>query len=383
MGPQSSQLATTLAASDREIRLLLDGRKLGHGGIGVYVENLIHGLQQIGGVSLTVIATEAQAKSFACAESVRWIFDAARPYSFDELVLLPRRLDFSRFDIFHTPHYVLPFGISIPTVVTVHDLIHVHHPEAFFYPFIATRLIRSALSRADAVVAVSRDTARALREHTRPASDKIRHIPNAVPMFIHDGALSNEAPRDPFFLVVLSNIKPHKGLRDLLLAYREFRRRLRQLDRRAICPALTLVGFGAAALRDDRELSALASSVEGVEVVGAVESERLRSLYRAAHALVVPSIAEGFCLPALEAQACGTPVICRPVPALEELLTEHDIVAGDLSVRALEVALLEGAAREVSARRVVPEHLARFAPEVVATAVRDLYAEVINARKRR
>lgn len=385
MDSQSSQLAAQFPHDDRTIRLLLDGRKLGHGGIGVYIENVVQGLLGIGGVEISVIGTERQAAGVTFRDEVAWIFDSARPYSLDELLMLPRRIDFSRFDVYHSPHYTLPYRIPIKTIITVHDLIHIQHPERFYYPWVAKTLIRSAVRRANAVIAVSNATARCVAACVRQSAEKINHIPNAVPAFLRSSRelfMPGDFGRDAaaFFLTVFSNLKPHKGFPELIDGYRDFRRRFRQHDSASVCPELVLVGYGAELLRSDASLSKVIEGVEGVRVLGAVSKEDLRGLYQKARALVVPSRAEGFCLPALEAQACGTPVICRPVPALEELLTEQDIVAEDFSVRALEAALYKGAVSSEKPRRIVEAHLDRFSLNSVALRLRDLYSSIINAQ---
>ena len=158
MEAKSRELISSENVRARPIRLLLDGRKLRDGGIGVYTENLIAGLLEVGGVSITVLYTDERCRTAPYASQVQWLWDPARPYSLDELFSLASRIDFSRFDIFHTPHYMLPYRIPIPTVVTVHDLIHITHPEKFWYPSVAKLLIRSAVRRADGVLAVSRHT---------------------------------------------------------------------------------------------------------------------------------------------------------------------------------------------------------------------------------
>ena len=379
MEAQSSQLAEAIPAVSTSPRVLIDGRKLGDGGIGVYISNLVEGLVALGGAHITVLAYQDRRSALPCQESVEWIFDSARSYSLDEYLFLPRRIDFSRYDIFHAPHYSVPRRIPIPTVVTIHDLIHIKHPERFFYPYVARPLIRGAVSKASAVIAVSRDTReQIIREIGAPAA-KVRYIPNAVPSFLSATLAQNsDKAQNEYLLAVLSNTKPHKGIEDLLRAYRIFVERQKRMRRTQSPVALKLVGFGAAQLQRESRFAALLSDTPGVEVVGAVDSEILRGLYSGASALVVPSVAEGFCLPALEAQSVGTPVVCRPVAALEELLTEQDVVADDFSVGALERALHEVVARGVPERRCIPQHLARFSQREVAGQTLEVYRQVIS-----
>ncbi len=382
MAAQSSQLAQEFPAVSTPPRVLIDGRKLGDGGIGVYISNLVEGLVALSDVSVTVLSRRERECILSCRNSVEWIFDDAKSYSLDEYLFMPRRVDFSRYDVFHAPHFSLPFRIPIPTVVTIHDLIHIKHPERFFYPWIAKPLISSAVARASSVIAVSRDTRDQLIAETRVAASKVRYIPNAIPSFISVPELLTDepeqvAPREAYFLAVISNLKPHKGVEDLVKAYRSFAERYQRTRRSAPLPTLKLVGFGAERIAREGFYKETRSGVMGVEIVGAVEARALRNLYQGATALVVPSTAEGFCLPALEAQSLGTPVVCRPVPAIEELLTEHDIVAEDLSVRALGMALYEVAGRERGGRSSVAAHLARFSLEEVATQTRAVYREVL------
>jgi glycosyltransferase involved in cell wall biosynthesis len=88
---------------------------------------------------------------------------------------------------------------------------------------------------------------------------------------------------------------------------------------------------------------------EQVVVLGAVSEELLASLYRRSWACVVPSVAEGYGYPALEAVRFGRPVICRPLPSLQEImvnLQKHNqrpprfVFADDFTISALREALL-------------------------------------------
>lgn len=386
MAAQSCELsrAEEVAAAscpDRPLRVLLDARKLGDGGIGVYIDNVISGLLEIGGVRLTLIARPGVRDTLAAADgkgyagAVEWIEDRARRYSCDELLGLARRIDFTDFDVFHAPHYTLPWGVPIPKVVTVHDLIHISHPERFFYPWIARPLIRSAVRRAELVVTVSEATRKAVLHLTGAPAEKVVCVPNAVPVFL--ATKTPSLPLSPsqrgeevqlqaeFLLAILSNRKPHKGCGDLLAAYARYR---------AACATngaaplrLVVAGYGTLGLLPQ----------PGVEVLGAVSPERLRALYEEATALVVPSLLEGFCLPVLEAQACGTPVVCRPVAAIRELLVDGDCVAQDFSVAALAQAIATVAAGAGGARRTVDRaRLERYSCAHTAARLRALYRAV-------
>jgi glycosyltransferase involved in cell wall biosynthesis len=383
---QSCQLATQAKEPRPSLKLLLDARKLGDGGIGVYLENLICGLLDGGDIEITLLSRPGADESFSRAQEVAWLFDASPCYSLDELLFLGRRIEFSRYDIFHTPHYVLPIGVAIPSVVTVHDLIHIEQPERFFYPWVSRRLIRSSVARADRVLAVSGATRRAVLDLTGVDGAKVLHVPNAVAPFLKGPSSVLDLPTEvqgagSFFLSVLSNLKPHKAPRDLLLAFRNFRRDTLWRRVAATCPKLVIAGYGAAEFSQSRELSRLAEEIGDVVVVGAVSPSQLSALYAKAAALVVPSRLEGFCLPALEAQSRGTPVVCRPIAALQELLTERDTAAADVSIDALAAAMRTGLeCGAAHGRQPMAGHLERYSTRRVADEVRAVYEDALRSR---
>ena len=85
-----------------------------------------------------------------------------------------------------------------------------------------------------------------------------------------------------------------------------------------------------------------ARELPGVILTGEVEDDELAALYTGAHALVLPSADEGFGLPAVEALACGTPVVASDGPSLREVLDGRAtfVAAGDVAglVAAAEAA---------------------------------------------
>ncbi len=382
MESQSRQLVMRELADydpSRRLKLLLDARKLGDGGIGVYIDNTVAALLELGKIEISVIASNHRQRELVrWSGEVRWIFDSAKPYSFSEYLLMPRRIDFSGYDIFHAPHFTLPFGVPIRTVVTLHDLIHIEHPESFYYPAVARRLITSAVRRADKVIAVSRDTRERVLKLTGVANDRIEVIPNSIKVALlanNDRPEITELPRLPkaYILAVLSNAKPHKGVDDLIAAWRGIPS--------GSCE-LVIAGFGSKGILERRTLSSAELLDLKISILGGVSDSAMRALYRGAQALVVPSLAEGFCLPALEAQSLGTRVICRPVGALLELVSNQDIVASDMSVAALGEAIKQaiGLSESVSAggAEVNRGYLERFSGPVVARQLFELYSKLLG-----
>lgn len=372
--PAHSWSPPPLRLPDERMRVLLDARKLGHGGIGTYIENLIAGFLELG-IELTVIGSRRELLRFGLVDLVSIIDDETPQYSLRESFGLLRRINQRAFDVYHAPHFTLPFGLKIPAVVTVHDLIHLRHPEHFYYPWIAKPLIRSALRRASKVITVS-EASRAdlldLMHDEAGFSEKVRVIPNAVdPRFVPPAQRRTE---NPYLLAILSNHKPHKGLSELLDAWIAFKRSASP-EQRAL--RLLLVGEGSRAAGE---------VPPDVTPLGAVSKEKLVSLYQQARALIVPSRIEGFCLPVLEAHAAGTPVIATPAPAIKELLCRRDVCCAGFDAEALAAGIAEFCGRDGrNGAGLDPEgdcHLSRYTRAETARRVLDVYRNSLEQEER-
>jgi D-inositol-3-phosphate glycosyltransferase len=110
---------------------------------------------------------------------------------------------------------------------------------------------------------------------------------------------------------------------------------------------------------------------------------RLADFYAAAEAVLVPSRSESFGLVALEAQACGTPVIAADTGGLRFVVSDgvtgflvpgHD--PGDYAERLLQVLSDRVGARRMSDAAVV--HAMRFSWDATAASIVDVYREVLD-----
>jgi glycosyltransferase involved in cell wall biosynthesis len=271
------------------MRIGIDCRKIADFGIGTYVRGLVHALAQIdrGEDEYVLLVPQRIDLPFEQYE-VR-----APSYSVRELIVMGRAIAKARLDLFHTPHFVLPWT-SCPSVTTIHDVIPVRFPPpqpggSVYYSL----MMRRALRRSAAVLTVS-EAARSAILAAFPADGEITVTPNGV-----DSIFFEDGPAEPgrYFLYV-GNDKPHKNVPALIEAFRG-------LDG----ASLVLAGAEFARYR----------GVPGVTTAGFVSIDRLAALYRGATALVMPSLEEGFGLPVAEAMASGTPVIASDIAALREV----------------------------------------------------------------
>jgi glycosyltransferase involved in cell wall biosynthesis len=209
-----------------------------------------------------------------------------------------------------------------------------------------------AVRRAEHVLAVSERTKRDVVELYGVPPEKVTVTPNAV---------------DPAFT-------PGDGHGAYLLFVGAIQRRKDPLAALAAARAvgLPLVVAGPEKEPDvARELRA-----GGAELRGYVSKDELADLYRGASALVLPSRFEGFGLPAVEAMACGTPVVASPEPALRE-------VAGDAAVYAEDGDFAAAVRRALEERdRLVAAGLERaklYSWPETARRTADVYRAVLAA----
>ncbi|MBP9837186.1 MAG: glycosyltransferase family 4 protein [Proteobacteria bacterium] len=400
------------------MKLLIDGRKIGDGGIGVYIENLIDGLlilqeKKIADIELSVMVgdnlfhsltniKEAKGNYPAYLRSsglgsiidslktrwndkVKFILETSSKYSFGEYFMLPYRQkkEILKHDVYHSPHYTLPFGLGIPSVVTIHDLIHFSHPEIFYHRPIARQLLKSAIKRAGHIITVSHESERQIRLLTPEMKTPLTVVPNSLRASMKrrtDEEIAEFKKREfftrPFFLFV-GNERPHKGFPDMIQTWKE----LSEGDVLQPCPDLVVVGKHFSQSRD--KVSDL-NLDHCVRFLGEVSCERLDYLYSAATAVLVPSKIEGFGLPALESLAMSTTVICSDIPALREVCADAAIYAKKGDTHSFAVAiikLLENRAEYREKIKLGNERVKQFSVEECALKTWNVYTELLGGEK--
>lgn len=217
----------------------------------------------------------------------------------------PARTD----DLFHSPWLngalLRP---KVPMVVTLHELVALKRTGQFLRAGLRARMRYLALDRAARLIVPSRVVAADAEELLRLDPERIHVIPEApAPAFSPRSEAEVAAARrryrlpDAYLLWVgdLRHPDPSKRVASLTHAPREL--------------PLVLVG----------DTGQWARALEGVTLTGSVPDDDLAAIYTGAHALVFPSEDEGFGLPAIEALACGTPVVACELPALREVVGER------------------------------------------------------------
>jgi glycosyltransferase involved in cell wall biosynthesis len=279
------------------MRIGIDARKIADFGIGTYIRGLLHALVASGSDD-TYVAFAPERLAHRLPAGVEHVVVDAPHYSIYELVAVGRAVDRANLDLFHAPHYVVPFT-RVPMVVTIHDLIHLRHPNPLARMY-ARQMIGRAVNKSRRVLTVSEAAKREIVAAFGCAGDHVVVTPNGVAAPFGSAAVPDVGADVRRAFLYVGNDKPHKNVDALVEAFAA-------MDMAGTSLVLTGAPFERFRSRD------------GVIVTGFVDDDELAALYRRALALVMPSREEGFGLPALEAMACGCAVITSNTAALVEI----------------------------------------------------------------
>ena len=324
-GPSGEPAAPVSAPTPVPVALDVSAVPANPSGAGRYTIDLAAALSERDDVAVTYLARTDDAERWeALAGTTVAVAPRSRPLRLAwEQARLPRLLRDLPVALHHSPHYTMPESASLPRIVTIHDLTFFDHPEWHERGKVALfrRAIRVAARHADALVGVSRATVERLAE-VCPAHCQVRVIPHGVdhqrfrptpdPSALDDAtALAALGVRRPFVAFV-GTIEPRKDVPTLVRAF----------DRMAPGhPELSLVLAGVDGWGGKAVSAAVAAAAHGDRVVrtGYVPDEIVPSLLRQAAAVAYSSLEEGFGLPALEALACGAPLVTTTGSAMEEM----------------------------------------------------------------
>jgi len=374
--------------NDANLRVTMDvtAVPLAPGGAGRYTVELARALEERSDLELVALSRRGDASRWRGAARVVDVAPRARGLRLGwEQVRLPGLLSAVAPAVHHSPHYTMPERSKVPVVVTIHDLTFFSHPE--WHEPIKVRLFRRAVSvaarRAAAIICVSSTTAERLVEVCDVAGP-VFVAPHGVD---HQrfGTHERESGSDQRtldslgvggarYVLFVGTIEPRKDVATLVRAFDKLASR----DLHLVLAGQ--VGWGA---RDLERAVAASPSKERILRLGYVPDDALAPLLRGAVAVVYPSIEEGYGLPALEALACGAPLVTTSGTSMAEMAGEGAVLArpGDVDdlARAIGTVLDEDAATTVNRRAV---GLARAAARTWEASAEQHIAAYRRAAKR-
>lgn len=253
-----------------------------------------------------------------------------------QYLAIPKALRRLRPDVYHDTKNALPFGLAVPSVVTVHDLAYHTVPRTFGWW--SRRFLRAAtrhaVRTARTIVVPSEATARDLRTIHPRAATGIHVVPHGIDPAADLDATALQEVRARLalperFVLHTGTIQKRKNV-DLVIAAV---RRLRQagLPHRAVV-------VGRRGWLADAALREIARDDTALWIPHAAERD-LAAIYALADAFVSPSAYEGFGFAVADALAAGVPTVVANNSSLPELCGDAAVLLPDLSADAIAAAL--------------------------------------------
>ena len=377
-----------------DARVMIDARYLRgkSSGIGRYTRHLIDHLLRIDErLELSLITHPARPRPVDDPRVSCQTFPAV-PNSLSTRFLFARSVDFRGVDLFHSPFNILPAGLDVPAVFTLHDIMWLIDPwyctsklwkrwvTGTFY----RTLIPKSVRRASAILTVSEHSKQAIGRQFPDAAERVDVTYNGIDPFFRSidpgqaWPLLSEwmAPKTRFVLVVGqgSPYKNHTGaLQGFLRAFADdpqvYFVLVRRLKSRADGELRELL--------EDPRINSRAIQLDYVT------GEQLRALYSMATGFLFPSLYEGFGLPAVEAMACSTPVVASNRGAVAEVCGDGAVLVDpedpDAIAAGLRRVVYGDAFRHKMVRRA-EERAERFSWRNCARRTLNTYRRILSRR---
>ncbi len=243
-------------------------------------------------------------------------------------------------ELFHSPNFILPPTRRAKTLLTVHDLSFIRHPQGAV-PSLRkwlNQVVPRSLARADHILADSENTRQDLRDIFNIPLENITVIGAGVEARFQPITeaqrlkMVRERYRLPEkFILGLGTLEPRKNFTGLMQAYAQ--------SSVSQTHHLVIAG-GKGWLVDDIFATAAHSPVtERIHLLGFVADEDLPALYSLADIFAYPSHYEGFGIPIIESMACGTPVVCANNSSLPEVAGQAALQISATDTHALAESL--------------------------------------------
>jgi len=240
-------------------------------------------------------------------------------------------------DLIHYPYFdlffpTLPFIKKKPTIITIHDVIPLQHPELFpLGPRGRFNLLhqRLALKNTKAIITDSKASKKAIIKYLKINPQKIHVI------YLAADPIFKLKPKSKFtrlklpikFLLYVGDINPNKNLPNLIQAVKQTKAKLVIVSR----------ALAKKNIPESKEIHQLVNSQ--IIIITDVDQSELNQLYHQATIYVQPSLDEGFGLPLLEAMTAGCPVISARTGSLPEVGDLAPLYAKSPSISGLANAI--------------------------------------------
>lgn len=313
------------------MKIAIDCRMIGSGGIGSFISELIPFFIEEN--ECLLIGSHEQCTPFLRQQNVEFCFCDIKPFSLKEIFAFDSEVleKINHCDVYFTPYCNIPGGIAKPVFSVIHDVVFLDIKEmtGFSGRLIRKMFYQRAVNYSDAVFTVSAFSKERILHHLH-CKKPVEIIYNGIPSYLKE-PFEKGLPEKQDQLLFVGNIKKHKGLKTLLDAFEKARK-----SDSTFKSKLLIVGNADNFRTGDEEtvkrLSELSSKEGLIEFTGRISNEELKYLYASSRLLVQPSLYEGFGIPPLEALSSGTAALISDIPVFREIYQKLPVTffkAGD------------------------------------------------------
>lgn len=333
--------------------VMLDARYVGaeDSGIGRYTQELARWLPRLDPtLRLELLCDPARPDANLGPDAPGLGFQSypAPPNSLRTRFALARAVDLRGAQLYHAPFNILPRGLAVPRLFTLHDIMWLRDvglcTDVWWRQRVTGTFYRTLIPRAAAearrILTVSEHSRADIEARFPAARGRVSVTYNGVdprftPMAPEDAwqLAAKHLPRGAPFVLVVGQGAPYKNHPRAAAAF---------LEAFASTPDVRLVLVRRLSRSTDDALGRTLAhpSLRGrVHALPHIDVDTLRALYSLAQTFLFPSLYEGFGLPALEAMACGAPVVTSDVGAPAEVCGPAALTVNPLDVSAIAEGL--------------------------------------------
>jgi glycosyltransferase involved in cell wall biosynthesis len=310
------------------MKIGLDLRMFGGGsGIGRYISELTQQILEIDKNNEYVLffnKIDDEAKAAYSKFGKKMVETNIHHYSLDEQFKLPSILNKEKLDLVHFPHFNAPLLYGKKFIVTIHDLTHTKFPgkkkSHLFHRAAYNLVLLNAIKRSKKIIAVSNSTKQEIKEYFSLPDEKIKVVYEGfnskygvMDREVAWGKIADKFKISKPFLLYVGVWRRYKNLPALAQVFSRLVDQGHDIE-------LVLAGEPDSFYPEIKDQVFAIKHKDKIRAVGRVSDENLNYLYNACRLFVLPSLAEGFGLTALEAAACGAPIAAADIPTLREIL---------------------------------------------------------------
>ncbi|KQZ82075.1 hypothetical protein ASD56_14390 [Microbacterium sp. Root166] len=239
-------------------------------------------------------------------------------------------------DLLHSPMTLGPWRTTMPAVISMHDMLYWSHPEYMSTPLYTgpVKAMERLTSRnATRILTISEESREAIVRYLKVPIERIDLVPLAGSSVV--GADRARASEHGAMVLATGNRRPHKNWPSLIRAL--------PLVDPVVRPKVVITGS-----HGDDPLIAVVEETgmqEWVELKSWVDDDEMRELYSTATVLAMPSFADGFSLPALEAMGSGLPVMISDLPVYREVVGDVALFTDPHDLQTIADAMTTAATR--------------------------------------